>query len=334
LTLLVEAELFNEKRYISNEPKALFHYWDPFVLKMNAIKYAMASNYGGYVKVKYGNISISPEFFSEKSWPLVEHKLVWPPPDSVDFLVKYTDSTEESAITLLEATGHLGSVTRSAVEYKLYGDDYSEVMTNQLFSGSLLSILQTYTGSSHLNLELDSTFARDPSPAVNYTASGELLSILSDICKFFSHFFYIKRNKLYLVDMLQSSGSVETDESEFLPVIYRGSKPYSSFESGGYSVAGSASYGDIFSVSPTCHGTQSNIEAALSDIKTIVEKKQLAVPFPMTAEYVVDTGNNITFVDNSLLGSTSASMYARSITYDFDKDEFLIDGEGEIQLNL
>lgn len=325
MSLLVEATILGETKYISNEPIALSNrYYDPYILKIGSIKVGIPTKHGGYSKLTYSNFALSPDIFEN----------IWPPPMNIYIVARYSNSDGTSSKKLFETTAHRSNVTRSSVEYRFYGNDYTEVLTDQVFSGTLLSIFETYTGQSHLGLRLNSIFSRDPSPAVSYTASGELLDILSDIAAFFSHMFYIDGDILYLVDMLQANTTRETNENETIASPrYRDNPPINSFVAGSYSIDGSYPYGSKYNVSPVCHSTQANIESALADIKTTVEKQSIEVAFPLEYDYIVRPGQEITMLDESLRYDSGIELKARGIVYDFDKDEFTITGDGVMSLN-
>jgi hypothetical protein len=326
VTLLINATIDGLVYYISNELVALENqFYDDYVLKISSVKYSTPTKHGGYARLTYSDLSLSPQLFPEDSWP---------PPKEIQICARYTDNDGLNSIGLFDSTAHRSSFTRTSVEYRLYGSSYSEVLTSQAFSGTLVSIFETYTGSTHLNLQLDSTLARDPSPAVVYTASGELLDVLSDIAAFFSHMFYIDGETLYLVDLKGTSPRFSTAEDEFLEgAKYRDDVPYRIFTAGNYYVAGSYPYGDEVDISPVCHDTQANIETALEDIKRIYEKQEIEVSYPMDRANIKTLGTNLRWYDESLRFETRIDMGIRSITYNFDKEEFAVSGEGEAVLS-
>lgn len=313
MTLLIEATVNGVKKYISNEPVDFGgRFYDPYVIKMGSIKISSPKQHGGYAKLSFSDFTISPDFFDDEY------------PVSMYIDVKYVENGEVTK--LLESTAHRSSIARDGISYKLYGSDYSEVLTSQAFTGTLGSIFQTYTGSSHLNLTLDASLARDPSPGVNYTASGELLDILSDIASFFSHVFYIKDNTLYLVDVKHEL-SIEniTDFDYLVGAKYRDNQPYNLFKSGNYSIAGSYSYGGEYDISPVCHTTQSNIESAIQDVKDILESKKIQVSFPIGHKNI-NIGDRLKWVDQSLSVPVAIEILVSSITYNFDKFDYTCEG--------
>lgn len=321
MTLLINAIIDGITYHISNEQVALSNqFYDDDVLSISSIKYSTPKRHGGYTRLTYSSFSLNPKLFPEDSWP---------PPVEIKVDASYTDNAGNNEVGLFEATGHLSKITRTSVEYNLYGSNHTEVLTSQAFSGTLLSIFETYTGQTHLNLVLEPSLARAPSPDVVYTADGELLDILSDIAAFFSHMFYIKSGTLYLVDMLQTTDTAETAEDIFLEgTQYRNDVPHSLFTADIYSVAGSHPYGDSIDISPVCHDTQANIESALADIKIIYERQKVEISFPLDHDRLQTLGGLLSWTDDSLVFSTNCTMGVRSITYNFDKSEFTCSGEG------
>ena len=80
------------------------------------------------------------------------------------------------------------------------------------------------------------------------------------------------------------------------------------------------------------HNTQSNIRNALSDIVAILNKNQISITLPMTYDGLSDIniGTRLDFTDTSLISDITATMWVRSIQYDFDDDEITFSGEGSI----
>jgi hypothetical protein len=68
---------------------------------------------------------------------------------------------------------------------------------------TLAEIFAWACGAARLNLSLDTSLARSPSPSLAYWAGGQaaIIDFLSDISAFFNHLFFIRRKTLYLVAM-------------------------------------------------------------------------------------------------------------------------------------
>lgn len=83
-------------------------------------------------------------------------------------------------------------------------------------------------GQSQLGLgSIDTSAQRATSPTVSYWADAQmpLIDFLSDICAFFTHWFYIKSGILYLGDMLLDNGSDTFDENEYFFTVSYGTQP-------------------------------------------------------------------------------------------------------------
>jgi len=67
-----------------------------------------------------------------------------------------------------------------------------------------------------------STYSRGTSPDVSFWADSQMpiIDFMSDICAFFTHYFYIKSNILYLGDMLLDNGSTTLDEYGYFTASY------------------------------------------------------------------------------------------------------------------
>lgn len=324
MALLVELGINGDTLRVSNEVADLTHFWDPYISSAGSIKWSMPEPYGGHVKTVFSNFTLLPKTFEEN----------WPPPNSIDVRIRYTDSDELSAVTLFGGKGHVAGIDRESNEYELFGEEIDKTVTDQSFNDTLVNIFTTYTGASYLNLTLDTSAARSPSPAVNYTASGtnQILDVLSDIAKFFSHAFYIdtENSKLYLVDMLANNGASTLTEFDFKPVQYRDPTPISKITGGNYYVSGTAPYGSVIDISPVCHGTQANIEAALANILTIIESRGAEVTIPIATGLIPVIGEAISWTDESYDQNISMSIRTAGIIYDFDQYEFTIEGRGSI----
>ena len=78
---------------------------------------------------------------------------------------------------------------------------------------------------------IDTTYQRATSPAVNYWADSQqpTIDFLSDICAFFTHYFYIDpySSTLHLGDMLLDAGTNTLDEYEYFDASYASHEPIS-----------------------------------------------------------------------------------------------------------
>ena len=78
-------------------------------------------------------------------------------------------------------------------------------------------------GRLRLNMaSLATTYARAVSPEVSYWADSQqpLIDFMSDVCAFFTHYFFIKGSRLTLGDMLLDNGSETLDEYDYFDVSY------------------------------------------------------------------------------------------------------------------
>jgi hypothetical protein len=320
LPLLLKLTIGGETVRVSNEAADLTHFWDPYVSSAGSIKWTMAEPYGGHVKVNFSNFTLLPAVFADD----------WPAQASVETEILYTDSTEEAAVTLFSGTSHTAGLNRESNDYELFGEDIDSTVTDESFDDTLVNIFTTYTGASYLNLTLNTTAARSPSPAVKYTASGQLLDILSDIAKFFTHSYKITGGILYLIDMKADNGTRTFEEFDFEPVNYRDPVPISKVTGGAYSVFGSYSYGEVVDISPVCHDTQVNIETALGDIKDILEKRGAEVTLPIDTSKIPNIGEGVSWLDESFQNDINMNIRVNGIVYNFDSYSFTVTGFGEI----
>ena len=120
--LLVEFTINGTLHRISNEPVALDHWWYPFISDFDAPQYDVEEDYGGYAKLTFGSISITPDLFADD----------WPPPKKCSIVIKYTASTEALAITLVTCETHLDSVESDNVTYEIYEEEYTEELLTRM----------------------------------------------------------------------------------------------------------------------------------------------------------------------------------------------------------
>lgn len=321
MRLLSEVTINATLHRVSDDWQDLTNLWEPKISSLTATKFGIPKDYGGYARPRWGNRSFSPDLFASD----------WPPPATITVKDMLTDSTEAAAVTVFIGTLHLDTYNEVEVSYTSYGASFTIKETDAVYGDTLVNIFTAAVGVTKLNLTLDSTAARAISPGVVYTASGEkmLVDNLSDMAAFFSHTFYIENGILYLIDLLLDNGSSTLDEFGF----FRGSEytaptPYSLIKGGGYFKDGSYKYGSELDISPVCHNVQANIEAALADIKTIVEYDRYRFRvIPEAAEMPV-IGQKITVTNESLQSTTTTWMRVTDISPDIFRSEILINGFG------
>jgi len=319
--LLTEITINAVLNRISREGIALAHWWDNKVVAFDPPQYKTAYPYGGYCALGFGSLALDPALFDGD----------WDPPFSCPVTVKYTATDEGSAATLFSGNGHLMKFNETEVVYDLYGPSYSAVVTDSTaYNDTLVDVMTTLCGAGILNLTLDTTYARNPSPAVLHTTSGDQLAInlASDMCAFFNHLFYISGSTLYLVDMQIDNGSRTIDGFEFFPAAYEYPAPLRLAWAGSFVVTTGYPYGDELTVLPF-HTTQANVETALGDILDTMAMLTAAIPVPLTGDLPAP-GEKVELTDTRLQNDTDIAIRARTIRYDFDNEEVLITGEGGV----
>ena len=99
---------------VSNEDVADTHYWDNYIMSVTPLRYQMATIYGGYCKMSFGSIDFNPDMFTDN----------WPPPVASGVTFEYTSSDEASKETMFDGGCHLSRISREAVTYNLYAEEY------------------------------------------------------------------------------------------------------------------------------------------------------------------------------------------------------------------
>jgi len=320
--LLVELTINGVTNYISQEGIALTHFWEPKITRFDPPRYDIAHDYGGYVSPRFGSISLFPDLFDGD----------WPPPVSCAITIKYTATNEAAAETLFSGIAHLSQLDLGQAKYDLYGPSYTTMTADATaFNDTLTNVIATLCGGAHLNLTLNSAAARAPSPNVNFTVSGDQLDIdlVSAIAAFYTHLVYISGSTLYLVDMFGDNGTQTITEFDYLRgTMYEYLAPISLARAGGRTRTSSYPYGSELTLT-AYHDTGAIVDDCLDDILTILHKPRVRMKMPFLGSLPAP-GKRISWTDKSLTVDTEMYIRARSIRYDFDREEITIEGEGVI----
>ena len=116
-------------RYLSLDGEALDHYWDAYIESFAAPQYQIATNYGGFIRMGFGQISISLDAFVDDGIP----------PKQFIATTKYTASTESAAVELLSGTIYLKNYNETTAIYQMKDPKYTQ---------NLLDIGADYNGDT------------------------------------------------------------------------------------------------------------------------------------------------------------------------------------------
>ena len=319
--LLVEATINATLHRISMEGHALTHYWDPEIIGFDPPYYEPAYPYGGYISPTFGAIRFSHDLFSAD----------WPPPVNMTLSIYYSATTEEAKELVFVGTAHISKMTREEIEYELYGPTYSAtVADSEVFNDTLVNVVTWFCGASYLNLTLDHIYDRASSPQVVFMTSGVQIAInlLSEMCAFFAHCFYIKDGTLYLVDMLLDAGTETITEFDYHPSEYHWESPIAVARASQYSRFSTYKYGQDVTLTAYAD-TQERIEAALDNIILVSNKANMRLRRPLLGSFPT-AGKEINLPDTSLGTDTDVAIRARSLQLDFENEEAVTTGEGEL----
>lgn len=415
----------DEVLLVSTEDYAGARWWDGYVIGMTPPQYRTAERQGGYCRMGFGSVELSPALFGVSA--------LWPPPINFLISVYYTATTEDERQHLFTGTAHRTALDRESVGYDLYGEEYdvnllSEAMdyegdtvplprafgtvryrkpvrlpdvngkptyhnaylagskgidwhvyddgvnvdanvtdngdgTFSLSAAPVGEVTISGTGAQttvsgiaawaagRLGLSYNATRARGVSPAAAFWADSQqvITSLLSEICAFFTHLYYIRSSTLYLVDMLSDNGTVSLTEYDFFPAQYSDHPPVSLIRAewtvrqaveetiGKYvkdvpneTVKKSTYlYGDEMGVTPY-HTTRGNIDSALTNILTVLHKPVVTVSMPLSGGVLPVPGQALTYTDESSVLPVTVSVRARNLRYDFLDETVTVEGEGAI----
>jgi len=319
MSVYITTTINSTDHYVSNEFIHDIHMWDAKVEEVSNITSVIEYQYGGYMRPQYGSITFIPTLFKND----------FPPPETIESSIKVGD-TESGAIQLCESLCSLGLYDREIISYNAIGTAKQDYDSDNSFSGTLIDMFNWACDSSRLNYTLDTTHARTPSPAISKTLSGDnlIVDMLSEASAYFSHYFYIEGNTLYLIDMFANTGSKTLSEFDYTPVSYQSSEDISLLTSGGYSILGSTPSGHQIDIDPW-HTAQSNIESALQNIKISLEKDLITLELSHINNNIA-IGNQVTFTDQSMIGDTTTTFIVTKINFNIsvDDERMIIEGRG------
>lgn len=323
MPLLVTLNINGVEHRVSNEGVALEHYWDSYIQSFTAPQYSCSSDHGGYISISFGSVSLVFDVFSDTDWP---------PPASIGVKVQYTATTEAEAQLIFEGTAHRNSLTREGVTYDLYGGSYdAEVIAPHTCNSTLDAAIAYLAGPTLLNLNVDYSGARSPSPAVQHTIDSDTLAItiLDDLLKFYSHIGYIEDGTLYVIDCLGYVGSRTLTEFDVFPTTYSLLAPTSAIrdEELGYEVVSSYPYGDEYSPGTAYTNIEADTKTHWTNMLTLLGRDRATVSLPL-AGTLPKPGERVILVDESMPHQVTATMYIRGIRYDFDNETVECDCDG------
>jgi len=307
---------------ISTEDIALEYQWFSYINSIASIRISLSQEYGGFAKPKFSDISLSPEMFKD----------IHPLPKNAIVKIIQTETDENGGVVLFDGTAHLSDYDRSFIGYNLRQPEFdSTIPEATAYDDTLVNIATALCGVSFLGLTIDTTNARTISPDVLYNTDKDVqtIDLLDDMCSFFSHGFYISEGTLYLFDMLATTTPIELTEFDVLPCSYTENEPVALIKSGDFSIDGGNKNGNTYTVSPTFHTTQANVETALADIKTIVEKDLIETNAKIDDDKP-QILNTFSLTDNSLINPLTTTAIATSVVYNYDSLDMRIEGFGVI----
>ncbi len=300
--------------------------WHRKIESCDAITWKPQEDYGGYAKLAFGNFGLMPDLFASADWP---------PPPSCDIAILRTETTEEAALELLSGTAYLVSVEEDVISYEFRGTDSSVLCPDaHSFNDTLAGVVTWACGADYLDLAVDLTAARAISPDVLHTAGTKenMFDILSDMCAFYCHFFYVRGGTLYLVDMLADNGSIALTEHDFFKMSYEWQVPVAKLTADvgdtDTVVNSTFSNGEKKTVKPF-HTTATVVEAALNDILTLLNSPRMDLPLPLAVS-LPQPGERIDTLNRSMHIPTTAWIRGSTFKYrlEGDDEEVVISGYG------
>ncbi len=296
---------------ISTEDVALDYQWYSYIKSISSIKLQLPDYYGGYAAPSFSDITINLEAYAG----------IWPPPAMSTVKIIETETDETSGVTIFEGSANTGDITRNGVSIYLKKPDLDiTVVSGAAYNDTLVNVATALCGPTILNLTINTTLARSPSPAVLHTTTSDqpAIDLLSNMCAFFSHAFQIIGDTLYLVDMLGTQTPYTLTEFDVQPCDYRRADPILLVKNGdSYSVDGSSPNGEEVNISKAFHTTEANILTALGNIKMLLEKDIAVIRFK-TSQTKPRILEQVTLLDESMILPITFTGIITSIIYNYE----------------
>ena len=207
-------------------------------------------------------------------------------------------------------------------------------------------------GNPILNLDIDTSMAESPSPALAHFETGQQLAIdwFSEACSFFAHFFYIEGETMYLVDFDSDNGTrtlTPGTYSDFeqvdLPAVSILKANWDTFQaveetvgkfvktiSNETSLPTLYTFGDEKSVK-VFNTDRAVIDARLAVIETILNGQWAEISRPLDGGFP-DPGKKYTLLETRGALAMTAVIRARELRYDLNpkSPKIFIKGNGTI----
>jgi len=296
---------------ISTADIPLEHQWFGYVLSMSSLKFACASQLGGYCKPSFSEITLSPEMFENSTWP--------PNPDA-DVKLYWTETDEAEATLLFDGTATLDTYDRHGISYRILMPEFDDTTAlSTIFADTLVDVMTDLCGD--LGLLIDTTYARSPSPDVDYTTEqdGQTIDLMDAMCEFFTHGFYIEDGTLYLYDMLGATTAQQLDELDFAPSSYRRGETLSLVKCNAKSSPGSNPNGEEYDLGTRYSAAGDDNAAACANAVIALEQDIAEVNMPIT-ETLPRPLSYVTMYDESTIKPTTFAGKVISIIYNFDSE--------------
>lgn len=303
---------------ISTRDIALTHQWYGHIKSSAIFKMTLPEVYGGYAAPDFSDLQISPEMFED---------LPWPPTDTADVVISWTDSDEAGAVQIYSGTASLDSFDRDSIVYTLQKPEFDHTVTSgTVYNTTLEGFLTTLCTS--LSLSTDYTYGRSTSPNVNFTVADDIqaIDLMSNVCSFMSHGFTVIDGTLYLYDMTEERTITVMDEFDFLPSSYRKGQPLALIEFNNISIDGSNKSGDTLTFDRR-YCISGEVADHFGNIKTLIESDILELNCMISVDRpkILQT---ISTVDESTIQTTNFTGNITSVIYNFDTEKMQVEAIG------
>lgn len=179
------------------------------LLAIDDLRFAVPTPHGGRVQWEYGTFTVALDVLAAMHASGTSSAPWWPPPRMLEEVTVEWISASGTIVPFPGTfTAWLQEVRRDGAVYELREQNMlTATVTDQHYTGTLNQVF--VDACAALGLICDFSYARSPSPAVDWRAEGTrpILDNLDTIARFFSHQFFVAGGYLRMANCLADYGN-------------------------------------------------------------------------------------------------------------------------------
>lgn len=179
------------------------------LLAIDDLRFAVPTSHGGRVQWEYGTFTVALDVLAAMHASGASLAPWWPPPRMFENVTVEWVSASGTIVPFPGTfTAWLQEVRRDGAVYELREQTMlTATVTDKHYTGTVADVF--VSSCAALGLTCDFSYARSPSPAVDWIAEGTrpILDNLDTIARFFSHQFFVAGGYLRMADCLADYGA-------------------------------------------------------------------------------------------------------------------------------